>query len=150
MLTDFEQAPSPKDQSPRPGDPEFRESPHDGHSFCNPGGASWRLATDALLHGDAWSRALAMRRGSRVRADSGGARRSFARAAGWEGERFDGRDYGASFFGALFGVAAMLEPDAGTWLDAVWALIGQGRLDSFRGGVAPIGFRVMTGFSGIR
>jgi hypothetical protein len=101
-----------------PADPNFLESPHDGHYWYNAGRDPWRLASDALISGELGSRTQAQRLLSFVRSSTGGD--PLAIKIGYELDGTPIIDGFSSFFAAPLVTAATLDPSAQSFLNAGW------------------------------
>jgi putative cell wall-binding protein/endo-1,4-beta-D-glucanase Y len=107
--------------SPRPAPPGYLESAFDGDHNWNAVRTPWRLASSALLVGDAPSRAAAERVTAWVVAETGG-RPDLVRA----GYRLDGtplQSYGNIAFTAQFGAGAVPDARQQAWVGAVWSAL---------------------------
>ena len=93
---------------PAPGG--FLEGPNDGAYFYNAGRDPWRIATDALLNGDATSRQQAQKIAAWAKTKTGGAPASLKAGYQLNGTELNGSDYFTTFFAAPIGVAAMTLP----------------------------------------
>jgi endo-1,4-beta-D-glucanase Y len=147
LLPDFVQPTNSANSNPRPADAGFLEGRHDGHFFYNAGRTPWRLATDALMHNDETSRrqALAMARWAREAAD--GAPRNVKAGYALDGEPLADSNFFSTFFAAPFGVAAMLDADAGaeSWLAAVYDAVRDAPQDYYEDSVSLLCLLVMSG-----
>ncbi|MFB2582505.1 glycosyl hydrolase family 8 [Herbiconiux sp. P15] len=107
--------------TPAPAAPGYLESPYDGDHNWNAVRTPWRLASGALLVGDASSRAAAGRVSSWI-IESTGSRPDRVRA-GYELDGTPLQTYGNLAFTAQFGAGAMADGRQQRWVDAVWTAI---------------------------
>ncbi len=106
--------------TPVPAAPNFLEGANDGAYDYNACRAPWRLGTDAALNGDARGRAAVQKMSTWIRTASAGAPAAIASGYRLNGAISPGADYLSMAFVAPFGVAAMSDPAAQPWLNAVW------------------------------
>jgi hypothetical protein len=123
LLPDFTVPTSAVDTTPRPAPPGFLEGAHDGAYFYNAGRDPWRFATDALLSGDATSKAIAATITNWARSEAGGDPQELDAGFTLAGAPLPGSAYFSTFFVAPMGVAAMLVPARQAWLDAIWEAV---------------------------
>jgi hypothetical protein len=145
LLPDFVQPTSVSDHTPRPADSGFLEGPHDGDFEYNAGRDPWRLATDALLNGDARSAAQVRKIGEWARATTNGDPRAFRAGYRLDGSTWPESNYFTTFFVSPLGVAAMLDANAQAWLDAIYAAVHDRQEDYFEDSVTLLCLLVMTG-----
>jgi endo-1,4-beta-D-glucanase Y len=118
LLPDFVVA---TQSTPRPAPPDFLESPNDGRYNWNACRDPWRLGIDGAMSGDARSTLAARRMSQWIRARTNG-NVSLIRA----GYYLNGAQlvtYSDMTFIAPFAVAALNDPGAQDWLDALWRKI---------------------------
>jgi endo-1,4-beta-D-glucanase Y len=120
LLPDFTVPVSAADPSPRPAPPGFLEGSADGAYSYNAGRVPWRLAADALLHGDATSRAQARRISRWAEAAAGGDPRRIRAGYRLDGTPLPASDFFSTFFAAPLAVAAMLDPAQRSWLERTY------------------------------
>lgn len=123
LVPDFTVPLSPSDPAPRPAPPEFLEGPNDGKYFYNAGRVPWRLATDALLNGDASSTLQARRIAQWIRTATGGVASAIKPGYALDGTPIPPGDFFTSFFAAPFGVAAMVDPNGQAFLNNVYSAV---------------------------
>ncbi|MCS5721112.1 glycosyl hydrolase family 8 [Herbiconiux sp. CPCC 203407] len=109
------------DTVPAPAPPGYLESPYDGDHNWNAVRTPWRLASSALLVGDAASRAATGRVSSWIIEATGG--RPDRVRAGYELDGTPLQTYGDLAFTAQFGAGAMPDARRQGWVDAVWTAI---------------------------
>lgn len=120
LLPDFTVPLSAGNSAPRPAPPGFLEGPHDGDYYYNAGRVPWRLATDALLNGDAGSTLQARRIAQWIRTSTGGVASAIKPGYALDGTPIPPGDFFTSFFAAPFAVAAMVDPAGQAFLNAVY------------------------------
>jgi hypothetical protein len=143
LLSDFVQD---TDSAPRPAVGEVLESPDDGSYSWNACRDPWRLGTDAVLNGDAWSRTAARTLNRWIQEATD---RDPSRIAA--GYRLDGSslaDDNEPAFVAPFTIAAMTDPGSQDWLDALWNHIVDTPIDPGSYYEATITMQVMLIASG--
>jgi endo-1,4-beta-D-glucanase Y len=103
---------------PKPAAGEVLEGPHDGDYHWNACRDPWRIGTDAVVNGDAQSRAAVSKLSSWAKSKTGGNPSEIR-----SGYKLNGTAYGdgsAPAFFAPFAVAAMTDSGSQAWLDALW------------------------------
>lgn len=132
------------DRTPRPAPAGFLEGDNDGAYFYNACRDPWRIATDALVSGDATSLAQARKISQWLRGATGGDPHRIA-----SGYRLDGRpiqtDYFTTAFAAPFAVAAMTDPSGQAWLDDVYDAVRDHPEDYYEDSLALQALLVLTG-----
>ena len=123
LLPDFMQPRSTVDRRPRPADAGFLEGANDGAYSYNAGRDPWRIGADALLHGDATSKAQAAKIATWAKATTNGDPPAFKSGYKLDGTPLPGSDYFSIFFVAPLGVAAMCDAGLQTWLDDIYAAV---------------------------
>jgi endo-1,4-beta-D-glucanase Y len=103
------------------------ETSHDGDFGFNACRTPWRLGLDALLSGDAVSTAAARRMTAWFRSVTGGDPARVGSGYTLAGAGY--RAVGDNAFWAPLAVAAMADPDAQRWLDALWQRLAGTRVD---------------------
>lgn len=119
LLPDFFVPVSTTDHSPKPANANFLEGPHDGAYYYNAGRDPWRIATDALVNGDAGSLAAARLLSHWAESATGGQAPQIKPGYNLNGTLIPPGNYFTSFFAAPLGVAAMLDPAQQSWLNAI-------------------------------
>jgi peptidoglycan/xylan/chitin deacetylase (PgdA/CDA1 family)/endo-1,4-beta-D-glucanase Y len=104
--------------SPRPAPSEVLESPDDGHYSWNACRDPWRIGVDAITSGDSGSVAAVRLLTTWVRSATSGHPERIASTYRLDGSVVD-PSHDAAFI-APFAVAAMSDPTAQPWLDAIW------------------------------
>jgi len=145
LLPDFIVPASAVDATPKPAPAGFLEGANDGKYYYNAGRDPWRLATDALVHGDPASRTAALAMASWARSSTGAVVADLAAGYELNGTPLAGSDYFSTFFVAPFGVAAMLDPGGQTWLNAVYDAVRGEEQGYFEDTVTLLCLLVMTG-----
>lgn len=130
-------------QNPVPAYPGFLEGQNDGNYNYNAGRDPWRLATDALLNGNAASAAQAGKIANWVNTATGGNPQSIA--AGYTLDGTPLANYFTTFFAAPIGVAAMTDPALQAWLNAIYAAVQGVSEDYYEDTVTLLCLLVMTG-----
>jgi endo-1,4-beta-D-glucanase Y len=105
--------------APRPAPGEVLEDAHDGAYYWNACRDPWRIGADAVITGDSASRAAARTMSAWIRRATGGDPGRIAAGYTLKGVPIDEGEEPAFF--APFAVAAMSDPGAQAWLDALWA-----------------------------
>ncbi len=131
-------------RTPRPAPAGFLEGENDGAYFYNACRDPWRIATDALVSGDATSLAQARKISRWLRGATGGDPRRIA-----AGYRLDGRPIDTGYFTTAFAaplaVAAMTDPDGQAWLDGVYDAVRDHPEDYYEDSLALQALFVLTG-----
>ncbi len=145
LLPDFLRLAGRRTRTAKPAPPYFLEGPFDGAFYYNAGRAPWRLGVDALISGDPVS-AAQVQKMSRFAATTAGGDPLALRA----GYRLNGKplpetDYFTIFFAAPLGVAAMADPAAGAWLEAIYDQVRTRHEDYFEDSIALLSLLVLTG-----
>ncbi len=144
LVPDFVVRESAGSAQVKPAPPEFLDGPNDGDYAYNAGRVPLRLATHALLHGDADAARQARRIASWSQAASGGVATNIR-----PGYRLDGTplatNYFTSFFAAPIGVAAMTAPTQQSWLNAVYDSVRTRQEGYYEDSVALLSLLVMSG-----
>lgn len=104
--------------SPRPADPDYLETAHDGHYFYNACRVPWRLATDYLVSGDRRARKTVEKMTAWIRRETGG--NPSLIHAGYDLSGTSVSDDHSLAFVAPFAVGAMVNPTNQQWLNALW------------------------------
>lgn len=131
--------------NPRPAPPRFLEGAHDGDYYYNAGRVPWRIGSDALLNATPESMEYCRKLS---RWASGHTDETPAKLhAGYRlnGAILKGGGGFTTFFAAPIGVAAMLDPNGQTWLDALYASVRATREDYFEDSVNLLCMITMTG-----
>lgn len=102
----------------KPASGEVLEDPHDGDYNWNACRDPWRIGTDAVVSGDATSRAAARKMNSWIKSATGGDPGRIYTGYKLSGSAFD--KGGDMAFTAPFAVAATTDPGSQKWLDALW------------------------------
>lgn len=121
LLPDFIE--SADTSSPAPAAPNTLESAHDGHWYANACRTPWRIGQDAVLAGDAESRAIVEKMTTFMRAETGEDPTQICSGYDLAGNALDACDWHALEYIAPFAVAAMVSSDHQAWLDAIWAIM---------------------------
>jgi endo-1,4-beta-D-glucanase Y len=145
LLPDFAVPTSASDRSLRPAPAGFLEGESDGRYGYNACRTPWRLATDALVSGDATSLAQARRLARFARDASGGDPRRIEAGYELDGRAVRGRDYFTNAFAAPFAVAAMTDPALQTWLDDLYDAVRDHPEDYYEDSLALLSLLVITG-----
>jgi|CXWL01.1.fsa_nt_gi endo-1,4-beta-D-glucanase Y len=145
LLPDFLVPRSAVDHELRPAPPGFLEADSDGDYSYNAGRVPWRLATDALLNGDATSRQQAGKLSHWAESAANGVPDAFAAGYHLDGTPLPGSGYVSSFFLAPLGVAAMLDPTQQAWLDRIYERVRGLRQGYYEDSVTLLSLLVMTG-----
>ncbi|MGG8405450.1 glycosyl hydrolase family 8 [Streptomyces sp. 12297] len=135
--------------SPRPAKGKALEDPHDGAYHWNACRDPWRIGSDAVINGDAKSRAAARRMNAWVKAETGGNPGKVRAGYTLGGTGYGGADEPAFF--APFAVAAMTDPGSQAWLDALWKKMlatSPGRTDYYATSVQLQSMLVVTTTTG--
>ena len=132
------------DTAPQPAPPRFLEGKDDGAFAYNAGRVPWRLGTDALLNPGVVSALQARRISATVRTATGGNPKNLHAGYQLDGTPLKGSDYFTTFFAAPLGVAAMLDPEAQAWLDALYNSVRARHEDYFEDTVNLLCLLVMT------
>jgi putative cell wall-binding protein len=106
---------------PRPAPPGYLESPDDGDYGYNAARVPWRLASSALLAGDAASAEAAARITDWVTEATGGMPGRLV--AGYELDGTPLADYADLVFTAPFGAGAATDSRDQAWADSVWGIL---------------------------
>ncbi|MDO9396786.1 MAG: glycosyl hydrolase family 8 [Herbiconiux sp.] len=109
------------DSSPRPAPPNFLESADDGAYGYNAARVPWRLASSALIAGDAASAAAVSRISSWITSSTAG--RPARIVAGYELDGTPLVDYTDLVFTAPFGAGAATDARDQAWVDRVWGIL---------------------------
>jgi endo-1,4-beta-D-glucanase Y len=131
--------------APKPAPAKFLESEKDGAYNYNAGRIPWRLATDALLNGDATSAEQARKISAWAMNATQGDPRKLRSGYALDGTPLKGSDYFTTFFAAPIGVAAMLDAKNQAWLDALYESVRARHEDYFEDSIALQCLLVMTG-----
>ena len=129
----------------RPAPAKFLEGMQDDDYYYNAGRVPWRLAVDALLHGDATSVAQARRICAWALKATGGNPRKLCAGYHLDGTPLAGSEYFSSFFAAPIGVAAMLDAGNPAWLDALYGCVRATHEDYYEDSVTLQCLLVMSG-----
>ena len=143
LLPDFMVPHSDSDHTLQPAPPNFLEGAHDGEYDYNAGRDPWRIGTDAVLNGDAVSRAQAQKIANWIVAATGG--NAAAIKAGYHLDGTFYGDYFTTFFAAPFGVALMTTPANQQFLNAVYDSVFDTYEDYYEDSVTLLAMLVMTG-----
>lgn len=145
LLPDFVQPASRLNPAPRPADPDFLEGPHDDAFGYNAGRAPWRLGVDALLSGDALSRAHAQKMAEWAITATAGDPLNLLPGYRLDGTPLDPDAGFTTFFAAPLGVAAMTLESGQEWLNAVYDAVVDRSEDYYEDSVTLLCLLVMTG-----
>ncbi|GAA3836248.1 hypothetical protein GCM10022226_67630 [Sphaerisporangium flaviroseum] len=104
--------------TPRPAPGEVLEDPNDGKYWWNACRDPWRIGADAVTSGDPASLASARKLSTWIRGKTGGDPAKIAVGYSLGGSQISSGSEPAFF--APFTVAAMTDPAAQAWLDALW------------------------------
>ncbi|WP_291053381.1 glycosyl hydrolase family 8 [Herbiconiux sp.] len=104
--------------APKPAPPDFLESPDDGAYGYNAARTPWRLASSALLTGDAASRTAVARMTDWIVAETSGV--PSAIRAGYELDGTPLANYTDLVFTAPFGAGGLPDARDQGWVDRVW------------------------------
>jgi endo-1,4-beta-D-glucanase Y len=142
LMPDFVVPRSASDHSPQPAQPYFLESPFDGAYYYNAGRVPWRIGVHALLNHDQKSRdqVLMIARWIRVTTEGEPGRID----AGYHLDGTPIYSYFSSFFAAPMGVAAMLDGDGQSWLNAVYDAVREREEGYYEDTVTLLALLVMT------
>ncbi|GIG56436.1 hypothetical protein Lfu02_08080 [Longispora fulva] len=105
--------------SPKPAAGKVLEDPNDGYHWWNSCRTPWRLGADAAVSGDAASRTSARKMTSWIRSKTGGDPAKIAVGYKLDGTQISSGSEPAFF--APFAVAAINDPGAQPWVDALWS-----------------------------
>ncbi len=142
LLPDFADATG---GAPKPAQPNFLGGEHDGAYSYNAVRDPWRLGVDALLHGDATSRAQTRRIAVWIEAETGGDPHQISAGYALDGTPLPGSNYFTTVFAAPFGVAAMTTDDQQQWLNAIYDAVRNRQEDYYEDTVTLLCLLVMTG-----
>ncbi len=145
LLPDFVQPISVINRNPRPADPNFLEGPHDDAFGYNAGRTPWRLGVDALVSGNALSRAQASAMAAWAEEATGGDPHALSPGYHLDGEPLDPEGDFTTFFAAPLGVAAMTLESGQAWLNAIFDAVTDHPEDYYEDTVTLLCLLVMTG-----
>jgi endo-1,4-beta-D-glucanase Y len=131
--------------APQPAPAEFLEGPDDGHYSYNAGRVPWRVGSDALLHNDAASRAIAQKISRWIEASANGDPVNIRAGYDLDGNPLPGSDYFTTFYVAPMGVAAMTDPNQQEWLNAIYDSVYEKHIDYYEDSVNLICLFMMSG-----
>ena len=117
--------------SPRPADPGFLESPHDGRYFYNACRDPWHIGVDYLLSGDLRAK-QAIEPINTWLIDHLGGNPALIRAGyALDGSDIEDNDYTSLAFVAPLGVAAMMDGSHQDWLNNIWDLVVNKEMEGY-------------------
>lgn len=134
-----------EEHTPSAAPEDFLEGADDGHYGYNAGRDPWRIGADALLSGDAASRAAAVKISLWAESTTAGDPTAFRSGYDLGGNPTEGSDYFTTFFVAPLGVAAMNNPDQQEWLNAVYDAVYQTHEDYYEDTVTLLCLITMSG-----
>jgi endoglucanase len=105
--------------TPRPAPANFLEGPNDGRYNYNACRDPWRIGLDAALSGDSRSKAAARRISQWIRAKTAGKPAAIRDGYTLTGNALQ-NEYNTMAFVAPFAVAAISDPGAQDWINALW------------------------------
>ncbi|MQY07907.1 glycosyl hydrolase family 8 [Actinomadura macrotermitis] len=143
LLPDFVQNTT---TTPRPAQGKVLEDPNDGAYWWNACRDPWRLGVDAATTGDARSTAAVRKLSGWIRQKTGGDPAKIKNGYTLGGSQLSG-DHDAAFW-APFAVAALSDPGAQAWLDALWAKLAAGQVNGGDYYSASIHLQTMIAVSG--
>ena len=106
---------------PMPAEPMFLEGEGDGAHSWNAVRTPWRLALDDIFTGDARAHGRLVRVNAFIRGATGDTPVRIRDGYTLEGKPLHPDWDGGLAFTSMFAVAAMVDPTAQDWLDALWA-----------------------------
>lgn len=106
--------------APAPAGGELLGAPEDDDFFWNACRVPLRIGLDFLLSGDTEARAVAGRHNAWIRAETEGDPLRIASGYALDGTVLPGWEGPTMAFVAPFAVSAMVDPEHGEWLDALW------------------------------
>jgi len=133
------------DKKPKPAPGGFLEGPQDGSYYYNAGRDPWRIGTDALINGDAVSKAEVLKMATFFKKVSGGDPTKIRAGYTLTGKPVRNSNFFTSFFVAPTGVAAMLDPGSQDYLNAVYDAVRNSREDYYEDSVTMLCLLVMSG-----
>ncbi len=142
LLPDFVVPLSETDHTLQPASLNFLEGAHDGDYDYNAGRDPWRIGSDALLNGDATSRAQAQKMAEWIVTATDGD--PTAIKAGYTLDGTPTGDYFTTFFAAPFGVALM-STEHQEYLNALYNAVYHTYEDYYEDSVTLLALLVMTG-----
>lgn len=107
------------DGDPKPAPKNYLEGAHDGQYSYNAARTPWRIASSALIAGDAASAAAVARMTDWVTSATGGKPTGILAGYALDGTAF--ADYRDIVFTAPFGAGALTDARNQAWVDSVWA-----------------------------
>ena len=119
---------------PAPGN--FLEGPFDGAFYYNACRDPWRIATDAVTSADATSTAQALVVSRWIRATTLENPQAIRAGYGLDGSNLPGSNFFTTAFAAPMAVAALLDPEAQTFLNALYDAISQSDEGYFEDSIA--------------
>ncbi len=128
-----------------PAPPFFLESQYDGDYFYNSCRTPWRIATHALLTGDAATLENARRIAAWNRGATGGDPLAIRAGYRLDGTALPGSNYFTTAFAAPLGVAAMTDPAGQTYLDAIYDAVRDSDEDYYEDSLTLLSLLVLTG-----
>ncbi|MEV7005829.1 glycosyl hydrolase family 8 [Streptosporangium sp. NPDC051022] len=132
----------------KPAKGKVLEDKHDGAYFWNALRDPWRIGDDAVTGGDPRSIAAARKLTAWIRSTTGGDPGRIT--AGYELDGTPIGEEGEPAFIAPFAVAALAEPSAQTWLDALWKTMASTTFGSDDYFAASVQLQAMITVSGNR
>ena len=131
--------------TPQPAPAEFLEGLDDGHYSYNAGRVPWRVGSDALLHDDGASRAIAQNISRWIEASTNGDPANIRAGYDLDGNPLPDSDYFTTFFIAPMGVAAMTDPNQQEWLNAIYDSVYDQHIDYYEDSVNLLCMIMMSG-----
>jgi endo-1,4-beta-D-glucanase Y len=145
LMPDFLEPVSATDRSFRPASPGFLEGSYDGSYYYNAVRVPFRLGLDALLNGDAVSRAQIQKISLWASLTTGGDPANIKAGRELDGDLLLGNDFVTTIFAAPLGVAAMNEPTQQQWLNDVYDAVRVSDEGYYEDTISLLCLLVMTG-----
>lgn len=107
-------------KKPKPAQPNFLESRHDGHYNYNACRDPWRIGTDYIINGDLRSKNIVSKINKWVRETTKDDTYNLSAGYTLDGDDVEHRYFEALSFVAPFGVSAMVDAKNQAWLNKLW------------------------------
>ena len=145
LLPDFVEPRKRSPYTPKPAGFNFLEGANDGYYYYNACRTLWRIGTDAVINGDATSKAQAKKMSLWIEKSARNDPNSIKAGYRLAGIVVGGGNYFTSAFAAPFGVAAMSSPAQQAWLNKLYISVRSRHEDYYEDSITLQCLLVMTG-----